>query len=200
MRARTQSSSRGSRAGFSMVEMMAVVLILGMMATLVAIDWRAMLPRSDLNSTVRTLMATISGARSDAISRNREFGIEYDIDANRWRVVTPYLASGTASRGVPTGFAASFEERQRLGWLECKPSVEIAALWLDGEEYTRNPEGRPLYVRFDPLGASSAHSVILKQPTFDNYFTVEVLALTGLVRMHDGFYQREFVDDNSFGR
>ena len=86
--------SRGNSAGFSLVELLAVIIVIGMMATLVAVDWRAMLPRTELNSTIRTIATTISGTRSDSIARNAEFGILYDLEGNRWRVVSPYMTGG----------------------------------------------------------------------------------------------------------
>lgn len=169
-----------------------MIVVLGLMATLVALDWRAMLPRSELNSTVRALAATISGTRSDSIARNVEFGILYDIDGNSWRVVTPFAKGG--------GLAASFEDRLLFEPTACKSSVEIAGIWLDGEEYTQNPNGNGVYVRFDPLGGSTGHTVILNQPQYNNATTIEVMALTGQVKMHQGVFNREVVDDTSFSR
>ena len=180
-----------ARAGFSIVELLAVVIVLGMMATLVAVDWRAILPRTELNSTVRNIAATISGCRFDAIARNAEFGILYDLEENTWQVVSPFMMGG--------GLAPSFAERHKFTPMECKSSVEIQSIWVEGIEYVENPTDDGLYVRFDPLGGSSGHTIVLYQPDYDNHFTIEVLALTGLIRMHKGVHHRELVDDGSFG-
>ena len=187
---RTQRRQGAASAGFSLVELLAVVIVLGMMATLVSVNWKAILPRTNLNSTVRSIAATISGTRSDAIARNAEFGILYDISRNKWRVVSPFLLGG--------GLAPNFEDRHKFEWIECKQTVEIESITVEGTEYTENPTEEGLYVRFDPLGGSSGHTIVLYQPDFDNHFTIEVLALTGVVRMHSGLYQRDFVDDTNF--
>ncbi len=178
-------------SGFSLVELLAVIIVIGMMATLVAVDWRAVLPRTELNSTIRTIATTISGTRSDSIARNAEFGILYDLEGNRWRVVSPFMPSG--------GLAPSFALRHAFSWVECKPSVEIESVTVEGQTYVENPTEQGLFVRFDPLGGSSGHTIVLTQPVYENHFTVEVLGLTGLIRMHDGVFTRAPADDSSFG-
>ena len=74
------------------------------------------------------------------------------------------------------------------------PGVELEQVIIAGEEFS---EGQ-VFVRFDPLGAASDHTVILSQPKHNQVFTVEVLALTGLIRLHEGFYLREIPDDGDF--
>ncbi len=181
---------RGNSAGFSLVELLAVIIVIGMMAALVAVDWRAMLPRTELNSTIRTIATTISGTRSDSIARNAEFGILYDLEGNRWRVVSPYMTGG--------GLAPDFSRRHAFAWTECKSSVEIESITVEGQQYLENPTDQGLFISFDPLGGASGHTVVLTQPAYDNHFTIEVLGLTGLIRMHDGYFTRTPADDTNF--
>ena len=47
-------------------------------------------------------------------------------------------------------------------------------------------------VRFQPLGASSYHTVQLRQEQFDREFTIELLPVTGEIRFHEGLFEREF--------
>ena len=49
---------------------------MGLIATIVMVNWHSILPRAELNSAVRTLASTIQGTRSDAIARNAEFRVE----------------------------------------------------------------------------------------------------------------------------
>ncbi len=170
--------------------MLAVIIVIGLIVGVVAVDWRAMLPRTELNSTIRVMASTISGTRSDAIARNAEVGILYDLEGNRWRVVSPFMVGG--------GLAPSFKERHAFEWIDCKPSVEIESITVEGEQYTENPTDQGLYVNFDPLGASSGHTVVLTQPNYDTHFTIEVLGLTGLIRMHSGYFTRAPAEDSNF--
>ena len=50
-----KAATRRARAGFSMIEMLGALVILGLIATLVTMNWRAILPRTELHSAVREL-------------------------------------------------------------------------------------------------------------------------------------------------
>lgn len=181
------------RTGFTIVELMVMVVILGMLATLTVMSWRAILPSTELNSAVRELAGTLSEARSDAIARNAEFGIEYYFEETSehprgYRVITPFRIGGQG------GLAAQDEQRMARGWVRLPDSVEFQAITVDGKTYTT---GR-VTVRFDPLGAASDHTIVLVQPEYENFYTIEVLALTGLIRFHDGVFQRELPQESDF--
>ncbi len=53
-------------------------------------------------------------------------------------------------------------------------------------------------VYFRPLGASSYHCVHLSQPLLEREYTLESLPLTGEIRLHDGNYKRDPVDEGDF--
>jgi hypothetical protein len=53
-------------------------------------------------------------------------------------------------------------------------------------------------VRFDALGASSGHTIVLAQSPENNVFTVEVLGLTGEIDFHEGTFVREPPKDSDF--
>lgn len=169
-----------------MIEMMAVIVIMGLMATLVTVNWRSILPKTELTSAVRILATTISGARSDAIARNALFRIEYDIEGQRYRKNTPYRIGG--------GLAPTEEERVSDNWIELPQSVRFSRITCDGVEYTAGI----VVVRFDPLGAASGHTITLVQKPFDTFYTLEVAALTGLVDYHEGIWMRNLPKESDF--
>jgi Tfp pilus assembly protein FimT len=184
---------RSARAAFTLVELMVMVVILGMLATLTTFAWRAVLPSTELNSAVRGLAGTLSEARSDAIARNAEFWIEYYFEETAehprgYRVVTPFRVGGQG------GLAVEDEQRLARPWVVLPDSVEFQAITVDGKTFT----GGRVTVRFDPLGAASDHTIVLVQPEYENHYTIEVLALTGLVRFHDGVFQREPPQEGDF--
>ena len=174
-----------------MIELMLVIVVLGLTTTMVSISYDAMVPGERLNTSVRDLAATIQGARSEAISRNAEFFIEYDLEENRYRLISPFRRGG----GMWVPEVDTEEDRYTGEWTKLRPGVELAQVTLAGQVYTDNP---PVWVRFDPLGAASDHLVLLVQPDYENYYTIEVLALTGLVRMHDGIFERDYPQDSDF--
>jgi len=182
--ARGNGASR--RAGFSMVEMLVVIVILGLIATLVTVNWRAILPRAELHSAVREIAAAIQGARSEAIARNAIFKVEYDLDRHRYRTNTPFRLGG--------GLAPTEEERVAFDWIQLPESVRFNKIQIDGIEYARGI----VFVRFDPLGAASGHVISLVQKPYDTYYTIEVQALTGLIDYHEGLFERMPADEKDF--
>ncbi len=187
------SSGRHAAGAFTLVELIGILVILGMLATLTVVSWKAVLPRTELNSAVRELASRLSEARSDAIARNAEFQIEYyfeeqDGHPRGYRVVTPFR------RGGQGGLAAADEERLARSWVLLPKTVRFKSITVDGEAHTTGQVG----VRFDPLGGASDHLVVLEQEPYGNLYTIEVLALTGLIRFHDGEFTREPPDEGDF--
>jgi prepilin-type N-terminal cleavage/methylation domain-containing protein len=185
--------SPSRRAGFTLIELLVILVILGMLATMTAITWQSVLPRTELNSAVRELASTISEARSDAIARNAEFSIEYyfeetDSHPRGYRVVTPFRV------GPQGGLAVSDEERLARKWSVLPESIFFKSITVDGRRYADGV----VTVRFDPLGAASDHLIVLEQQPYENLYTIEVLALTGLVRFHEGEFMREYPRDGDF--
>ncbi len=179
---RAPHAAPAKRAGFSLVELMGVIVIIMLIGTMVSISWQAIVPREQLNSDVRSLAAALQGARSNAIARNSEFRLIYDLDNDRYRTMTPYRVGG----GLWT-MADDQADRQVTTWQELADGVEFSRIVVDGEEYDEGD----IYVRFDPLGTASDHTVTLLHKPYGNTYTIEVLALTGLIRFHEGEFRRE---------
>jgi prepilin-type N-terminal cleavage/methylation domain-containing protein len=186
MGARARDSVATARHGYTLVELLAVIVILSMTAGAVMVSWEAMLPNQRLNSDVRDLTARLYAARSDSIARSAQFRMHYQIDENRYWVTTPFRLGG--------GLAAADEERMRIDLTKLRDGVEIASVTIDGVDYT---DGE-VFVRFDPLGGCNDHTVVLYQRPFERYFTIEVLGLTGLIHFHDGIFTRDLARDEDF--
>lgn len=174
------------RAGFSLIELMGVIVVLGLMAGMVAIEWRSMLPRAELNRAVRDLSSQLYSVRSDAISRKARFEVQYSFTQTEdrpagYRVVSPFRPGG---RG---GLAARDEDRLAFPWQPLPDSVRFKRLRVNGQDITEGV----VSVFFDPLGTSTDHLIILEQLPEGQMHTIEVLALTGDFRLHDGEFVRE---------
>lgn len=176
---RSVGSTARARAGFSLVEMMGVLVILALVATIVSVNWNAILPRADLHSAVRNLSSALSGTRSEAIARNATFQIQYDLDQQRYRVVTPFRMDGQ-------GLAVGEEDRRALAWSTLPKGVQFQVVTIDGVEFKKGL----VYVRFDALGTASGHTIVLVQMPYENRYTIEVQGLLGLIDYHEGVYSR----------
>ena len=175
-----------ARTGFSMVEMMTVIVILGLIATIVSVNWKAILPKSNLHAAVRNLASTLQTARTEAISRNAEYRIQYDLEHQRFRVLSPFAADGRP--------ALTEEDRLPLAWNNLPSAIKFARITIDGVDFAQGM----CYVRFDPLGAASGHQISLVQAPENNVYTIEVQGLTGLIDYHEGPFVRLAAKDADF--
>ncbi len=176
-------------AGFSLVELMVVVIIIGLIGGVAVVSWEALLPNQKFNSAVRHLSEVLHGTRAEAIARNREFRIYYDLDNDRYRVRTPYRVGG--------GFATSEDDPDRA-WVDetnlAQAGIDLLQVTIDDYSY----HDGEVYIRFDPLGAASYHTVALRQDLFDREFTIEAMPLTGDIRFHEGLFTRDVATEKDF--
>lgn len=191
-----------ARAGFTIVEIMVVVVILGLLAGLTTMSWHRILPREEFIAEVRALSERIRECRAQAISRNAEYWLYYDLDANTYWISTPYtlggeLAAYARSGDDKTGAAddgLAAEDRARIQERSLGKSIDLVSLTIDSVNHA---DGK-WFVRFTPLGTSSEHWIVLKQEATQSITTIEVQGLTGLISFHDGVWDREPANDNDF--
>ncbi|MCE9595086.1 MAG: GspH/FimT family pseudopilin [Planctomycetes bacterium] len=191
---RLRRTKHRARRGFTLVELLGVVVILGLISSIAFVSYQSMIPASVLNSAVRELASTLQETRSEAIARSQPFWIEYyfeDTDAHPkgYRVVTPFVASTTG------GIAVRPEDRAAQPFMPLPEGVEFREITLNGNTVTRGQ----VVVRFDPLGAATDHTIVLEHKPYEAVYTIEVQALTGLIAFHDGVFRREPAKEADFG-
>lgn len=176
-------------AGFTLVELMVVVVIIGMIGGVAVTSWVSMLPNQQFNTAIRNLSECLHETRSSAIARNREFSIIYDLDEDTYVVRTPYKLGG--------GFMTTDEDEGRLFQTPVdlgEAGIDLVEIHIDDVVFTSGK----VEIKFQPLGASNYHTVQLAQPLLEREFTLELLPLTGEIRMHDGIFTRPPVDEGDF--
>lgn len=187
LRRHTRTRGRAARA-FTVLEMVLVVTIIGMIATVVTVSWRAVLPFEELNAEVRRLSNTLQTARTEAIGRSAEYQVEYDLATNEYWILAPFDAEGA--------YEPDPEKRTKISRHTLHRDIDIDKVTIDDEDFSSDEK---VFVRFDAVGSSSAHSIVLKQSgKTERWFTIEVLPLTGQIRFHDGVYEREEAEDADF--
>jgi len=193
--ARVAASRSRSRAGFTLVELMVVIVVLGLMATVTSMNWKKIVPREQINAAVRDLSNAINGTRSEAIARNSEYRLLYDLDNQRYWVETPFKKTGGLAMPRVLGEEDPEEgNRALVDETDFTDGVRLVSVTIDDEEYTDGT----VFVRFSPQGSSSAHTIVLFHEPTNLTHSIEVLALTGLIRFHDGVFKRPEVTDSDF--
>lgn len=124
--------------GFTLLELLVVLAILGLMAAM-ALPGRP--PRASAESAARLLAGDLARARSQAIARNEEVMVVFDVEAGTWQgagskgTLPPHLrlaltaaaTEGAAIRFYPEG-GASGGRIVVLG----ATRAEVAVDWLTG--------------------------------------------------------------------
>lgn len=98
-RAASKAPAAARRAGFSLVEIMAVLIILGviLMSVVPALD--GLVPAYRLRGAAREIASLIELAQSEAVSTRKEYSLAYDLDANTYWLILPPKDPGEEQDG-----------------------------------------------------------------------------------------------------
>lgn len=159
----TAGAGRGGRpaAGYTLVELLVVLAILGLITAIALPMFTGVLPGAELKSAARNLGADMRYARSRAIAGNREVTLSVDLVARR--------------------YAISGEARERSLPEELTIDVLTARSELEGGDALRP---RRASIRFFPDGSSTGGRVSLSRG--GRTYHVGVDWLTGRVKVVDG--------------
>lgn len=92
-------TSRNKDGGFTLVEMLVVLAVVGLALGVVALRGPQRSPALDLRAAAGTVAETLRLARSRAVAGNRTVGVAFDVAGPSLRL------DGAAPRGLPPGIA-----------------------------------------------------------------------------------------------
>lgn len=188
-RARANAST-GCQAGFTFIELMAVIAIIGMLSAIVFSSMDGMTSRGQLNEAARTFGNTVVYIRDLAGLQSRELWIEVDLREQAWRIVDPPSVTD-----VPDP-----DDREELTdygeWRRLDPQV-----FLDEISFSRSDveTGGIVVLHFAANGELSPSGFVAyfrhEELPEDDGVSVEVTGLTGLVSFHRGRVVAEEIRD-----
>ncbi len=162
--------------GFTLVEMVVVVAIIGLILASVAIRFDSLTVSARLRASAREIASTIGLAHSQACSTGRAQTMVFDTDNQQYWI------------------ESSAGEEQDGQWLPRKRTLYRDITFEDiqvGEEMYGGGERRgTLSIEISPLGITSACMVHLEAEG-GTQITLEVCPLTGMVRFYDGYKEYE---------
>jgi general secretion pathway protein H len=125
-RARASARAPARARGFSLIEMIAVIVLIGLVFAMVSLSFSRSLSSARIQAASRDLVAALRFTRGQAIVKGKSTSLELDIENNR------YMVPGREVVNLP-------------------PQMHLALLTADNE-VTGRSSGR---IRFFPDGAST---------------------------------------------
>lgn len=155
-----------NRQGFTMIEMMIVIVVIGIMAAMAAPSFLNWIPKMKLKNDAREKVNYLRQARSRAIAENSQYGVFFDLYGNRMHFFKDtdspewsYYAEG----------ADSLIENP----VSNESNVSYGTCSLMGNTVIFYPNG----------SASTSGSIELYDIESGNSYTINVLASTGRIRL-----------------
>lgn len=155
-----------SQRGFTLVEVLVVLMILGLLSAAALPGMRRHLANADIRAVAEEMRSGIEQARSEAIRRNTT--IRFDRNGSGWNVILP------ASGGVPDTVLASRAARQTQVTL----TTDVDTISFSGSGWT-SPFGQAMNINLQAPSAGDC------RPTGGINCLNVAVAAGGLVRSCD---------------
>ena len=180
---------RRRERGFTLIELIVVVGMIGLMFGVVFLKLDVLLPGERLKASARQLASHLDRAFHHAVVSGFPVRFEYDIDHRAYRFLVPFELEedGRTIRGEG--------ETEILDWTQLPDGVRIADVVIgDGE--TLN--GGVVFVTFEPRGVATPHVVHLASGDPEKFYSVTVAPLFGAVSVASGYRQPRVSDHGLF--
>ena len=163
--------SESTCSGFTIVELMVVIMIMGMITAFVVPNLGMFVPKARIDSAAKQLVANIDFVRSEARIQGKRVTLELDLDNARWRYVLPPEEQLTTDQDLQT------LETDYRAWQALEDDVRFAGA---GNPLNGIAREKIFELIFDENGFTSDQSVILQlisDPALT--WTVQIHGLTG---------------------
>ena len=158
---------RHRQGGFTLIEVLVVIIIAAVLAGIAAPGWLAFLNRQRVNAVKSDLVQTLKKAQADAIQRRQEVAVEVDTTAT-----APTVKVGKPQRNTTGAITGVSGPSQTLGDNDANPGgITLTAKSLNGNQVDRiitfDYQGLPIssapipfIVGIKPQGSSAEQCVV----------------------------------------
>lgn len=167
------------RRGFTLIEMLVTIAIIGMALSAIFGVGLNLLPQQRLEASAREVADTLRELRTHALFTQRQVLLEYDLDAQAWRADYPVELDETDGRILGAGTTEVISPRAPREGLRI--------------EQVRFPDGQfrdegQVQISISALGRIPAHDVVVVNPDYpeQEVLTVRYDPLAGEARILEG--------------
>ncbi len=170
--ARRRGQLRGGvDGGFTIVELLATMMILAILFALIMPNLDALVPSARLRGSGKRIASELEWARSEARIQGKRMAMEFDLDRGLWRIVYPPEQRLTRDEDE-----SALAERPDE-WIELEEDVRFAGIG-DGKAGLAQ-KGRYRLV-FDEYGFTADQVIVLQRTSEpDHTWTLTVSGLSG---------------------
>lgn len=186
----SEYTMRSNRAGFTLIELMVTMLVIGLMFGLVFLRLDHMVPTERIKGSARELASELDLARNHAIVSGKTIKFQYDVDEGCYRWFYPYVFEDDNKTIKGPG------ETDIIDWKYLNEGVRIRDVILAQKEI--NSSGI-VTVTFEPRGIASDHVVHLEiEDHPDVVMSVVINPLLGFIDVKVGDFETEQLDKSAF--
>jgi prepilin-type N-terminal cleavage/methylation domain-containing protein len=96
-----------SEKGFSLTELMIVMVITGILSGLASVSFLSQLPHHRLNGAARDLVSDLRWARQLALAERQPVSVVLDLETDRYQIERP------SQPGIPVGWVRDLQDRRQ---------------------------------------------------------------------------------------
>ena len=172
-------NTRSMRAGFSLIEIMVVVGIMGLIALIGIPSIYQIAKKEGMRRAVTDMKDVLSNARAKAILSGNEVQLKFYPTENRFEIT-----GGSTAQANPDATPARSEETStpspnQITSGTLPPDISFGMLIVDGVNYLESEWTR---VRFFPNGTCDELRLVLERPGSEEIFGIELETTTGFLR------------------
>jgi prepilin-type N-terminal cleavage/methylation domain-containing protein len=168
----------GGRGGFTLVELMIVVVIVGLMAGLAVTRMDFLVPKYRLRGAAREVAGAFKQARSRAVGTGKDVYVELDLPRGQYWILVAFPKPAEPGEAVdPKALEYQPMQQQTL-----PDGVRFVDAIQGAKDRVETGRAR---LKVSPFG-SSMHMIVNLKNTDDREMALRMNGLTGAVTFHEG--------------